>query len=387
MQSLSEELISIEPISVPKAFSENGYTPEVASSRLRDALIDFSKKAGTRMHDPSIALRGELPSIIVPKVELSLDTIASSVRKVLHFGNRRNISGEFTIRGNLLWLRLRVDGKHIYSSLKGLDLESPDDLLAAAAPVIIDKIQPYFTASALYDTDPTQALEKADSIIARLPESDVNVRWSYILRGLYFTDHKDYVRAEEALRKAINLDWNNATAHYDLASALFEQGKVDDAIAEYRLAIKIDPNDADAHINLGTALYKRGKVDDAMAEYRLAIKIDPNEAGAHNNLGNALSQQGKGDDAMAEYRLAIKIDPNEAGAHINLGIALFQQGKVDDAIAEYRLAIKIDPNEAGAHNNLGNALFQQGKVRSMTPSPNIALPSRPIRTKQVRTSI
>src|SRR5947209_13666052 len=45
LQDLSEDLVTIEPISVPKIFSENGYTPEVASRRLRDALSNYALKA------------------------------------------------------------------------------------------------------------------------------------------------------------------------------------------------------------------------------------------------------------------------------------------------------------------------------------------------------
>jgi hypothetical protein len=152
-QNISGNVVTIEPISVPKAFSENGYTPEVASHRLRDAINRFSKSAGSSIQNPNIALRGEVPDIIVPKIDLSLDTIISSVRRLLHYGHRRDISGEFTIRGKLAWLRLRVDGEEIYTSQSGFDPESPDELLAAAASAVVDNIQPYLIASALYASD------------------------------------------------------------------------------------------------------------------------------------------------------------------------------------------------------------------------------------------
>ena len=38
VQELRNDLITIEPIDVPKTLSESGYTPEVAGYRLRDAL-------------------------------------------------------------------------------------------------------------------------------------------------------------------------------------------------------------------------------------------------------------------------------------------------------------------------------------------------------------
>lgn len=118
VRDLSTDLVAIEPISVPKAFSDNGYTPEVASRRLRDALSDYANKANTSMKNPSIAPRDELPNIVVPKIDLSLDTVVSAVHSVLHYGSRRTVSGEMIVRGKLAWLRLRVDGREVFSSPK-----------------------------------------------------------------------------------------------------------------------------------------------------------------------------------------------------------------------------------------------------------------------------
>lgn len=111
IRDLSSNLVTIEPISVPKTFSESGFTPEVASRRLRDALSDYATKADTAMQVPSVAPRDELPSITVPKLDISLDTIVSSIQSVLHYGTRHSISGEIILRGKLAWLRLRIDGK------------------------------------------------------------------------------------------------------------------------------------------------------------------------------------------------------------------------------------------------------------------------------------
>jgi hypothetical protein len=110
VKDLSTDLVAIEPISVPKAFSENGYTPEVASHRLNDALNVYVTGAGSLMQAPNVAARDELPKFVIPKIDLSLDTIVASIRSLLHYGSRRTISGELIVRGKLAWLRLRVDG-------------------------------------------------------------------------------------------------------------------------------------------------------------------------------------------------------------------------------------------------------------------------------------
>jgi tetratricopeptide (TPR) repeat protein len=240
-QTLWQDLITIEPILVPKTFSENGYTPEVASRHLSDALYNFIDEAGSSIENPNIALRGEAPNFIVPKLDLSLDTLISSLRTLLHYRSRRSISGEFTLRDKRVWLRLRIDREEVYTGLSGIDPENPDELLSAAASSVMDKIQPYLVAVALYDKDPAQAIEKADLIIVRFPESDANVQWSYVLKGKAFIAQKDYAIAESALRRAIELNPVNWAAHNNLGIALSNQGKLNDAVAEFRRAVQIDP--------------------------------------------------------------------------------------------------------------------------------------------------
>ena len=71
------------------------------------------------------------------------------------------------------------------------------------------------------------------------------------------------------------------------------------------------PDDAAAHYNLGLALGDQGKLDEAVAEYRTAIRLKPDVAEAHSNLGNALrpgeARRGRrriprGDPAQARRR-------------------------------------------------------------------------------------
>jgi tetratricopeptide (TPR) repeat protein len=97
---------------------------------------------------------------------------------------------------------------------------------------------------------------------------------------------------------------SDAMAHYERGVALAVQGKLDEAIAEYRAAIRLKPDHAEPHYDLGVALAVQGKLDEAIAEYRAAIRIKPNHASAHYFLGKALAGQGKLDEAIAEIRKA-----------------------------------------------------------------------------------
>ncbi len=375
-QDLSRDLVTIEPIATPKSFAEGGYTPEVASRRLHDALNQYARDAGTMMQNRKVESREELPDFIVPKIDLSLNAIVASIRGVLHYNSGQRITGEFVSHDKLL-LRLRVDGQEVFSGSG--DPKDPDQLLTQAAPAVIDKIRPYVVAVALYDVDSKQGEETGDYIINHLKPSAVNVEWSYILKGICLADQKRFAEAEEVLRTAVSLNWYNANAHNNLASVLDRQQKPQEAIRQYELAIALDPGFAEAHFNLAISLDKTSNTDGAIAEYQQAIKIDPKDFDSHFNLANIWYARLKLDAATREYKAAIefgRIKKDLALAHVGLGnvLSMNPDAKIDEAVSEYRLAIESDPNVSVAHANLGRALRrQQGKLDEAISQFQLAL--------------
>jgi Flp pilus assembly protein TadD len=381
VEELARDVVTIEPISVPKTLADNGYTPEVASRRLRDAITHYASisRAAALMEQLNITPSDELPDFIVPKVDLSINALVASIRSVLHYGTGRRISGEF-IWHDKLALHLRVDGLIVYTS--GFIAENPDDLLANAAPAVTEKIQPFVNAAALYRDHPEQAVEKADDIIARLEESDVNVQWAYTLKGDYSFDHGNFAEAERWQRKAISLNWNNPTPHNSLGRALRRLDRLDEAIAQFRRVIGINPRSPVAYNNLGLVLGEKallnGTQDEAIAQLNRAIELNRHYALPHYNLGRSFARQDKLDDAVIEFRHAIALDPKYAYTYVELGSALHHQGKVAEAIAEYQRAIELDSRNATAHDGLGVALSADGKAddaiaeyrRAIELSPN-----------------
>jgi tetratricopeptide (TPR) repeat protein len=102
----------------------------------------------------------------------------------------------------------------------------------------------------------------------------------------------------------------SASVHLARGNKLSEQGKIEEAMREYRKAISLDPDYADPHVNLGVLLKKQGRRDEAIREYETAIYIKPDSAEAHNNL--AIEYYYKRDYAAAwrEVRLARRFGHN-----------------------------------------------------------------------------
>ena len=158
---------------------------------------------------------------------------------------------------------------------------------------------------------------------------------------------------------ALQVTHRNYLAHNNLGAALFNQGKIEEAINHYYQAVQIRPDYERAYFNLGNGFAELGNIDAARRYYAKAPSFKPAEA--RNNLGRALAIQGRIEDAIANYLEALSLKPELAEAHNNLGDALARQGKFDEAIGRFSMALALDPDLAQAHDNLGRALARQGK--------------------------
>lgn len=212
---------------------------------------------------------------------------------------------------------------------------------------------------------------------------------------------------ETLFRHAVKVTRGNYLAHNNLGYFLALQGKLDEAMEEYRRALESNPRYEEALNNLGHALARKRRHAEAITYYEAALRVRPDHVEVHNNLGNALSELGRLEEAIAHYQFvlmrqpdhadahnnlgialaikgdfpravhhlseALRLKPDYAGARSNLGNALAAQGRHAEAIAEYQKAIALNPNDAQAHNNLGNALAETGNLPAAVASYRRAL--------------
>jgi len=158
----------------------------------------------------------------------------------------------------------------------------------------------------------------------------------------------------EALR-----DKPNYAAHYYLARALEQQGKIDEAKSEYSLSLRLHPWFEQAHLFLGLLLAREKNCDQAAAEYEAVLKANPRSAAAHNDLARLLQTEGRLDESIQHYRAALQFEPGLAQAHNNLGVLYLQKGRPLDGATQLRIALHLNPENAETEYNLALALNQQ----------------------------
>jgi tetratricopeptide (TPR) repeat protein len=109
-----------------------------------------------------------------------------------------------------------------------------------------------------------------------------------------------------------------AQLHYELGVALADSNDMQDAEAQFRESIRLNPAvSVGAYMRLGSILEKEGKLDEALEEYRQAIQLLPT-AEAYVLLGNALQRANRSQEAQSAYRNALQRDPQSKEARQKL---------------------------------------------------------------------
>jgi len=152
-----------------------------------------------------------------------------------------------------------------------------------------------------------------------------------------------------------------AATHTLMGIQYYKEGKLDQAIAEFKKGIELDPTDPDNHRNLGTVYLSQGKLAESVAAYEQAIKLNSRFGEAYGDLAGAYAGLAKYPEAITAAKKSIELAPKYVTAYNNLGRAYYGQGKLDEAISIYLEGTKVDANYAMLHFNLGNAYRDLGK--------------------------
>ncbi|MEW6203611.1 MAG: tetratricopeptide repeat protein [bacterium] len=180
------------------------------------------------------------------------------------------------------------------------------------------------------------------------------------------------------------------------AIALFDRGKVDEAIQKFSEATALDPDNAVIRANFGYIYLELGRYTEAEAELKRAVALDPINTSAHNNLGISYFYQGKTGQAKEEWNLILRLEPENEAARINLDMAtgkaaakpeipeqeqaaepgteaetLFKSGKdaflsakYDEAAKFFENVLEIKPSSLFSHYYLGLSYGYLGNMQS-----------------------
>ena len=231
----------------------------------------------------------------------------------------------------------------------GLDKEDPE-IAYRLGMVHLDKFEP------------EEAIKEFDRCRKLTPPEYKDVDVLLALGDAYL--YKDEpARAEEHLRKAVELAPRRTEAWRRLGHVLEIQDENDEALEAFQQIARIDPLNAPCHTAIGWIYIKKGRLDDAMKEFRQAVDLDRKDVIPLFLIGYTFDVMGRWAEAIDAYEKAIRVDGKYARAYNNIGLDHDLLGKTSKALKALQDAVKLDPENPEYALNLGNAYYNAGKFK------------------------
>ncbi|WP_436935947.1 tetratricopeptide repeat protein [Halovenus marina] len=142
----------------------------------------------------------------------------------------------------------------------------------------------------------TGALER----VARYADDDSIAQEAWVNKGLAHAELEEYDAAIGAYQEALDVDGDSehaATAETNLAYALWEFGRTEEALEHAERAVELDPRFGQAWYNRGFFLNERGLPEDAVNAFDNAIRLGYRSADLLEEKAIALEQLGEDERA------------------------------------------------------------------------------------------
>jgi tetratricopeptide (TPR) repeat protein len=125
--------------------------------------------------------------------------------------------------------------------------------------------------------------------------------------------------------------------------------------------VKKSPGESEPRNELGSSLLKEGRVDEAIEQYKVALTLNSASAGVYNNLGIAYAHKGLPDKTIEYIGRSLQLEPGDANAHYNLGLAFMQKGLLGQAIVHFEEAVRLAPADQGFRDALERSYAMKRK--------------------------
>ncbi|MBD3291672.1 MAG: tetratricopeptide repeat protein, partial [Armatimonadia bacterium] len=173
-----------------------------------------------------------------------------------------------------------------------------------------------------------------------------NPRGYMELGSLLLQDLDQPERALEQYRRAVEVAPDSTPAHYRLAGALKDRGRIDGAIEYYGRAVELDPDRVWNVVRLCDAYIRRGDIEAAFDVLRDAGEAFPDDEIGALAMEWAYALTCSGDLEQARERLAESESKGDDEYRVVIGRASVRAalGDYEEAIAEARRGIELEPD-------------------------------------------
>jgi tetratricopeptide (TPR) repeat protein len=165
-------------------------------------------------------------------------------------------------------------------------------------------------------------------------------------------------------RQIVALNPLSAEAHVDLAITLSDSGDLRKALEETARALSIDSNLLSAHFNRARILDDLRRELEAEEEFSIARKLAPNDPDVCYYWSFVERALGHFDNESSLLRRVVALQPANEKALILLGKSLIEQSRSAEAETVLRRTLAIDPKSAEATYMLSRLLITTKPLES-----------------------
>jgi len=147
-----------------------------------------------------------------------------------------------------------------------------------------------------------------------------------------YTKTQRLPEVEKMLRRYLELNPQNQTAHLQLGRVLAARGNPADARAEYETVLKVDPNDLQAQRELAALDLATDHYGEAAQRYQALVARKPTDPELHYALGSALLHVRDFPAAQQTLLETVKLKPDMGEAYGDLALAASENKQYELAI-------------------------------------------------------
>jgi tetratricopeptide (TPR) repeat protein len=142
---------------------------------------------------------------------------------------------------------------------------------------------------------------RAAEVLSSVPDNTRSAKL-YSALGYTYEQQKQYKKAIEAYRHAIQLDRDNLDAIRGLAQNLLNDGQTDAALEQYKVIADANPEDAQTYERIAEIYRKQGKFDLALEHLKKAAAMVQDSIEIPYNIAAIYQAQGRYDEAVQIMR-------------------------------------------------------------------------------------
>lgn len=148
----------------------------------------------------------------------------------------------------------------------------------------------------------------------------------------------------------------------EVATALHDEGKYDEAIDLYKKVLQENPANVTALYEITFSYFAKGDHDNSIKYSSEGMKYKSKLLPLfYMNMGSSLDIQGKIDEAIKVYEDGISIQPNHYLLRYNLALTLFKKQEYDKVLGSLHYGLKLNASHPSSNLLLGNTYMTLGK--------------------------